>query len=395
MRQKEETTYRMQHLKSGIGIKQLIFYSMLALLFLKSLTGEQGFQKQEVSWQLVSQAMPYGFKCANTGFFQQVFYEATHIYWKEPLTFVQSVLPSLRLKTYTNGLFTEDLPGYFPQDQELPYIEREGSDYAPQLPIVSQKDLKIENYKDPYYLLKNFVTGEAVLEIDADFLRQWDFYDLMTRDLRLDENLPGPKILIFHTHAREKFVGGTTVVDVGEALAKELKARYDIETLHITDSFYKDETENVTGCYEIMEPVIQKVLKAYPSIQMCIDLHRDGVDGDYKFVKQYNDKPTAQWMYFNGVCMNRNMAGDLVPMQDLQNPYLPENLSLSFQMQAIAYKYYPGLTRKIYFKPYRYSLHMKPLSTLIELGNQNNTGEEALNAVEPMANIIAKVLQKD
>ena len=358
--------------------------------------GEKGFQKETLTWEFLVRTMPTSFQDNPRGTFKKLLYETTHCLIEEPITFIKNVMPALQLTSDgVLGEEYEELKGYFEETKDIPYLQRGERDYMPLLPNVRQQDLNKENYKDPYYLLKNFVTGEAVLEVDADFLRQWDFYDLMTRDLRLDESLSGPKILIFHTHAREKFVGGTTVVDVGEILAQELEEKYGLETLHIKDPFYKDETENVTGCYEIMEPFIQKILKNNPSIQMCIDIHRDGVAGEYKFVKNYNGKPTAQWMYFNGVCMNRNMEGKLVPMMDLQNPYLAENLALSFQMQAKAYEYYPGLTRKIYFKPYRYSLHMKPLSTLIELGNQNNTGEEALNAVEPMANIIAKVLQKD
>jgi stage II sporulation protein P len=62
-------------------------------------------------------------------------------------------------------------------------------------------------------------------------------------------------------------------------------------------------------------------------------------------------------------------------------------------MQLQAVKYYPDLTRKIYLKGYRYNLHLMPKATLIEVGGQTNTVEEAKNAMEPLADILDKVLK--
>ena len=53
---------------------------------------------------------------------------------------------------------------------------------------------------------------------------------------------------------------------------------------------------------------------------------------------------------------------------------------------------YPTITRPNYLKGYRYNLHLREKSLLIELGNQNNSSQEALNALEPMAEILDAVL---
>ena len=53
---------------------------------------------------------------------------------------------------------------------------------------------------------------------------------------------------------------------------------------------------------------------------------------------------------------------------------------------------YPGFTKPIYLKGYRYNLHLRKRSLLIELGNENNTVEEAKNAASPLAEVIAGVL---
>lgn len=46
-------------------------------------------------------------------------------------------------------------------------------------------------------------------------------------------------------------------------------------------------------------------------------------------------------------------------------------------MQLKAAEYYPGFTRRIYLKGYRYNMHYCPKTLLIEVGAQTNTLAEA------------------
>ena len=48
--------------------------------------------------------------------------------------------------------------------------------------------------------------------------------------------------------------------------------------------------------------------------------------------------------------------------------------------------------RKIYLKSYRYNMHLCPKSLLIEVGAQTNTLQEAVNAMDPLAQVLDKVL---
>jgi len=84
--------------------------------------------------------------------------------------------------------------------------------------------------------------------------------------------------------------------------------------------------------------------------------------------------------------------GEIIPVTSLPNPYRRENLAFSFNLQLAANQMYPDFARRIYLLEYRYSLHMSPRSILLEVGAQNNTFEEALNAVPPIANIIASII---
>ena len=102
-------------------------------------------------------------------------------------------------------------------------------------------------------------------------------------------------------------------------------------------------------------------------------------------------RPTARFMFFNGLSYLRRQG----EISYLETPYILDNLAFSFQAQVLANEYYPGLTRKIYLKAYRYNMHLCPKSMLVEVGAQTNTLEEAMNAMEPLADIIDKVIKKD
>jgi len=63
-------------------------------------------------------------------------------------------------------------------------------------------------------------------------------------------------------------------------------------------------------------------------------------------------------------------------------------------MQLAAAEYYPGYTRKIYLKGYRFNMHYCPKTLLVEVGAQTNTVQEAKNAMVPLADILNKVLSE-
>lgn len=138
------------------------------------------------------------------------------------------------------------------------------------------------------------------------------------------------------------------------------------------------------------EPAIEQILRENPSIEVVIDLHRDGVAEGTRLVTEIDGTQMASIMFFNG--LSRTTAlGDI---SYLKNPYIQDNLAFSFQMQLKAAEYYPGLARPIYLKGYRYNMHFKPKSLLIEVGAQTNTLQEAKNAMAPLADVLHRVIQE-
>lgn len=215
--------------------------------------------------------------------------------------------------------------------------------------------------------------------------------ELTGTDMTLQGDPASPQILIYHTHSLEGYADSvegdlsTGVVGAGEYLAQLLRTQYGFNVIHHTGQY---DVENRDRAYSCAEPAIQRILEENPSIEVVIDLHRDAVKEDVRLVADIDGRPTAKFMFFNGLSYN-NTQGDI---DYLYNPYIKENLAFSFQAQVLANEYYPGITRGIYLRALRYNMHFRPKSMLIELGAQTNTCEEIWNAVPILAQILGMEL---
>ena len=279
------------------------------------------------------------------------------------------------------------------EEQELPETsEAEEAEVAAEAAFVPhslQTIVNMQELSDYETVIKKFYTVDSVAMIGSDLL---DAEILDGMDLRISKESQGPQILIYHTHSQEGFadsVAGndeTTIIGVGEHLAEILREQYGYEVLHHTGKY---DVESRDNAYSKALPEIEQLLEENPSIQVVIDLHRDAVaDESNKLVMDLDGRPTARFMFFNGVSCTRKTGS----IDYLYNPNLTENLALSFQLKKVAEEYYPGLTRKNYINGYRYNMHLCGKTTLIELGAQNNTLEEAMNACDPIAHILDMVL---
>ena len=258
---------------------------------------------------------------------------------------------------------------------------------------VSNENLSMEKLSNMDYLVSNFYTVDSVTYLNDGDL---DAAQMMSVDLKIHGETEGPKVLIFHTHSQEAFAdsdgtSATSIVGVGGFLTQLLNETYGIETLH-----HEGVYDLVNGkldrseAYEQAAPEIRQILQQYPSIEVVIDLHRDGVKETTHLVTEIDGKTTAQIMFFNGMCRTRT-NGDLTSMQ---NPYIKENLAFSMQMKIAAETFYPGFTRRNYIKGYKYNMDLMPKMLLIEAGAQTNTVEEVKNAMVPLAALLNYVLKE-
>lgn len=256
-------------------------------------------------------------------------------------------------------------------------------------PAVQQVQIDRTQLADYETLVRNFYAIDANTMAGSD---QLSVEKLLGMDMTLPQEGDGPQILIYHTHSQEAFADSvpgdvnTGIVGVGECLTKILTEQYGYRVLHNTGQY---DVETRDNAYSRALPAMEQILAENPSIQVIIDLHRDEVAEETKLVTDIQGRPTARFMFFNGLSRTRK-TGDI---DYLANENQEANLAFSFQMQLKAAEYYPGLTRRIYLKGYRYNMHLRPRTLLVELGAQNNTVEEAINACDPLAHILDMVLK--
>ena len=252
---------------------------------------------------------------------------------------------------------------------------------------ISEKKLK--NYA---YLRSHFYTVDQTTKTDA---KELDAGKLLKKNMKIRKDGSKPKILIYHTHSQEAFKDSkagdkkTSIVGMGDILTKELNDTYRIPTMH-----HEGVYDLIGGkmdrsrAYQLAEVKVRKILKKYPSIEVVIDLHRDGVGNNTHLVTSIDGKKTGQIMFFNGLSRTKK-NGDIAY---LKNPYIQDNLAFSMQMQLAAAKKYPGFTRRIYLKSYRYNMHLMPKYLLIEAGAQTNTVKEMQRSMKVLADLLDAVV---
>lgn len=261
--------------------------------------------------------------------------------------------------------------------------------------IANESDI-LAGFKENHttkYLLKNFYIIDSTTSVKNSL---FNVEKMLSKDFTIDKSKSDtPQILIYHTHAASEGFADSRqgdvedgIVGVGNDLAKVLEETYGYKVYHDKTPYDMINGKiDRSAAYAKALPMLKQMLADYPSIKLIIDLHRDGVGSDDKSLTIVNGEKTARAMFFNGLSRN-----SVHKIKYLKNEHLFGNLAFSLQLKLKAMELYPDFTKPIYLKGYRYNLHLLSRSLLIELGNQNNTVQEAKNAVSPLADIIDAVL---
>lgn len=266
--------------------------------------------------------------------------------------------------------------------------QREGITGDRRQKAVTYSEAKLADFD---YLIQNFYRIDRTTTINST---QLNAKEMLAKDMRLTHDATSPQILIYHTHSQEGYVDSvsgdtsTTVVGVGDYLTELLQGQYGLNVIHHKGEY---DVKTRDDAYSLAGPAVEKILAENPSIEVVIDLHRDGVGEDTRLVTEINGVKMAKIMFVNGLSRTTSVG----EIGYLYNPNLADNLAFSFQNQLVAAEYYPGLSRGVYLKGYRYNLHYCPKSLLVEVGAQTNTLQEALNAMVPLADILYKVVVGD
>ncbi|NSJ26553.1 stage II sporulation protein P [Blautia glucerasea] len=254
-------------------------------------------------------------------------------------------------------------------------------------------DLSPEKLADKNYLLEHFFVVDAATTAEAASLNAAEY---LAKDMTLKPEKDQPQILIYHSHSQETFADSRTgeeadtVVGVGDYLTEILEQKYGYQVIHVREHFDVIGGEiDRSRAYDFAREYVEKVLEENPTVQVLIDLHRDGVPEGKRLVTKIGGRDTAQIMFYNGLSYTVNQG----KISYLPNPYIEENLAFSFQLEYTAAEYYPGFYRCIYLAGLRYNLHLRPRALLVEAGAQTNTVQEVKNAMEPLGDILNRVLK--
>lgn len=220
-----------------------------------------------------------------------------------------------------------------------------------------------------------------------------DAQTLLAAPLSFSSPYNGPRVLIVHTHTSEAYAesadGRSTdptmnVVAVGEAMAEAIRAA-GIEVIHDTT---QNDNPSYNQSYKKTLALIEQNLKAHPTVEVVIDVHRDYIKrDDGTMVKPTyvaaDGQKAAQIMFVMGT-----------DAMGLYHPDWRHNLSFVVKIQNALNQTQPGLCRSINLRTERFNQHETKGSMIIEVGTGVNTLEEATRAGRFAGEGIARILKE-
>ncbi|NLJ99744.1 MAG: stage II sporulation protein P [Clostridia bacterium] len=197
-----------------------------------------------------------------------------------------------------------------------------------------------------------------------------------------------PLVGIYNTHNAETYLptdgvkkvegknGG--VEKVAETLENSLKNKYGIPVVRSKEIH---DYPRWALSYSNSKNTAKKMLAENKSIQILLDIHRDAGVKE-KNIIDIDGKKAAQILIIIG------------SDKRLDHPNWKKNKEFADSMCSMMDELYPGLCRGVRMQDGRYNQHLHPNSLVLEMGNVNNSLEEAEYSAELMSHIIHGLLNK-
>lgn len=224
--------------------------------------------------------------------------------------------------------------------------------------------------------------------------------------LRKDE----PTVLVYHTHDTEAYrqtpdstyvpsgdyrteQEEASVIAVGEELCRILREEYGVNAIHATE---RHEKPLITSAYSRSLQTMLKYKEEYPSIQMFIDLHRDGVadtgyEDDFVTVEGLE---CARMMFVVGTGKSGRSAQNAPndpPGVASETPDFESNYALALRLTEELLSYDARFMRNVRVKSGKYNQQVSSKCLLVEVGHNGNTLEQAKNSMIWLAKAIASL----
>lgn len=199
-----------------------------------------------------------------------------------------------------------------------------------------------------------------------------------------------PEVFIYHSHTSESYKPSgqdnfdptKNVVAVGDIIQNELENNYGIATIHDT-TIHNATVYN--QAYDRSGETLNKYLSKYKNFKLIIDLHRDAS-------VESNPKPVS-------VALNNKSLARVEFVIGTANKNYSQNLSVTRKLINISQGLFPGLVRMespndngVYYWHSYFNQNKSSNATLLEIGNEINTLDEAKNTAYYIARIIAEYI---
>lgn len=196
-----------------------------------------------------------------------------------------------------------------------------------------------------------------------------------------------PVVIIYHTHATESYQPVSegnfhslkeygTVREVGDVLTKELEAKgiqvIHNKTVHDSPSYNQSYTRSLE--------TIQSLMGSNGSAKIIIDLHRDAASYTGNAAKT--------------VAINKDTIAKYSLVVGSGNPNAEALRIFANHINETAENMYPGFGGKIIEKQYKFNQYVSDYHLLLEVGNNENTIEQAKLTAKYFANVLAKAMKE-
>ena len=152
------------------------------------------------------------------------------------------------------------------------------------------------------------------------------------------------------------------------------------------DTTYHD-YPNYNGSYANSLKTVESYLAKYPSIDIVLDIHRDGIeteDGQKMAVKTEID----------GVSYAKLMIVAGTDACGLYHPLWQENLKFAAMLQQTLNGFSESLMRPLNLRYERFNQHLTKNSLIIEVGSNGNTLDEAIRSAKLLAKALSLYIKE-
>lgn len=195
-----------------------------------------------------------------------------------------------------------------------------------------------------------------------------------------------PVVIIYHTHATESYqpvAEGNfhslkeygTVREVGDVLTEELE-KMGIQVIH--DKTIHD-SPSYNQSYTRSLETVKTLMGSNESARIIIDLHRDAAGYSGNVAKTVNIK--------------KDTAASYSLVIGTGNPNVEALKQFANHVNKTAEEMYPGFGGRIIEKKYKFNQYVSDYHLLLEVGNNENTIEQAKLTGKYFAQVLAKAIK--